>query len=338
MNKLISIFLKQEDLHKLPISLQKQLPAIVVGNTILFLYFIAGAVVRYRSDAQHSLLFLIAVSMSSFSFISSLLFLRKGNYQLGAYLTSLGLWLNSTWVGVFLPPEGIVSIYRMITYIFAATIVNIIMCVTEKQMLVYMAGNTVSFLLVSVFYIIPNSGGFTKELLGSFLLLLLTLIPINIFLRFFEQFNKSIILITNKSAEDSKRQVERLQTLLEKTRKTFELGQNLAQKAEQSQTLSRTVKESLESTQREIQHLETKTNSNLTANADIVEHISGLQSATSEHNAFLQETSSAITEIGTTIQSISGRAQQKHTQMTAILQKSLPRARNCLSFLKVLIM
>jgi len=53
----------------------------------------------------------------------------------------------------------------------------------------------------------------------------------------------------------------------------------------------------------------------------MTQHIEGLQAATSEHNAFLEETSAAITQIGTTIQSISSRAQTKHESMTGILEK-----------------
>ncbi|MCA1949631.1 MAG: methyl-accepting chemotaxis protein, partial [Treponema sp.] len=67
--------------------------------------------------------------------------------------------------------------------------------------------------------------------------------------------------------------------------------------------------------------LQDRTNSSLASNRDMASHIAGLRDATNEHNVFLQETSSAITQIGTTIQSISSRAQAKHESMNAILNK-----------------
>jgi len=209
----------------------------------------------------------------------------------------------------------------MIAYTLAATIVNLIMSVSKKQIILYMFGNTVSFIGVSIFYIAPASGGFTKDTFSAFLLLLLTLIPVNIFLLFLDHFYRSLIEISNKSAAESKEQLERLNSLLEKTRKTFALGQNLAQTALRSKDLSEKVKNSLESAHREIQNLQEKTNKSLSANRDMAIHISGLETATNEHNAFLQETSSAITQIGTTIQSVSNRAQTKHASMTGVLQK-----------------
>lgn len=314
-------FLNRTYLESLPVGLQKQLPILLYEDIVLFIYFNTGAVVRYFEAPQNSLAFLIAVFLSSLTFIGSIFFLSKGNHTTASYLASVGLFLNPTWVGLLLPAEGVISIYRMVAYTLAATIVNLIMSVSRRQIILYMIGNTLSFLGATFLYIAPASGGFSKQFFSVFLLLLLTLIPVNIFILFIEHFYRSLISISNKSVAESKAQLERLNRLLEKTRTTFTLGQNLAQTAIRSKELSKQVKTDLETTGREISELQGKTRESLAANRDMTQHIEGLQAATSEHNAFLEETSAAITQIGTTIQSISSRAQSKHESMTGILDK-----------------
>jgi methyl-accepting chemotaxis protein len=318
---LVNKILRKEYLESLPIGLQKQLPILLYGDIVLFLYFNTGAVVRYFESPQDSLFFLIAVCTTSITFIGSILLLSQGKHTTASYLASVGLWLNPTWVGLLLPAEGIISFYRMIAYTLAATIINLMMSVSRRQIMLYMIGNTASFLGVTFFYIAPAAGGFSKDQFSVFLLLLLTLIPVNVFILFIEHFYRSLIQISNKSVAESREQLQRLNALLEKARKTFTIGQNLAQTALRSKELSMSVKGSLESAHREVEDLQEKTDKSLSANRDMAQHISGLEAATNEHNVFLQETSSAITQIGTTIQSISNRAQAKHASMTDILQK-----------------
>ena len=321
MNTLVNRILKKAYLDSLPVGLQKQLPIIFYGDLVLFFYFTTGAVVRYFESPQNSLLFLLSVFTASISFIVSIFLLAQGRHRTAAYFASLGLWLNPTWVGLLLPAEGIISIYRMFAYILAATIVNLLMSLTKGQIILYMIGNTVSFLGTTFFYIVPASGGFSKEWFSAFILLLLTLIPVNVFILFIEHFYRNLISLSNKSVAESLEQVKRLNKLLEQTKKTLAVGQNLAQTAIKSKELSQTVQSSLESAHREVQVLQAKTHTSLSANRDMAHHINELDAATSEHNVFLQETSSAITEIGTTIQSISQRAQAKHASMSDILQK-----------------
>ncbi|MCA1949632.1 MAG: hypothetical protein LDL24_03600, partial [Treponema sp.] len=250
--KLVNLVLKENYLNSLPIGLQKQLPILFYGNIVLFLYFNTGAIVRFAETPQNSLLFLLSVIFTSLTFIVSIIILGRGKHTLAAYLSSVGLWLNPTWVGLLLPAEGGISIYRMVAYTLAATIVNLIMSLSKRQIILYMIGNTTSFILVTLLYIVPAAGGFSKQLFSLFILLVLTLIPVNIFILFIEGFYRSIISISNKSVEESKKQLERLNKLLENTRKTFNLGQNLVQTANRSQFLNKQVKESLEQANREI--------------------------------------------------------------------------------------
>jgi len=111
LNKLVTKILRKEYLESLPVSLQKQIPILFYGDIILFFYFSTGALVRYFQSPQDSLLFLITVVPTSFSFIGSIIFLSMGKHTAAFYLASIALWLNPTWVGLLLPAEGIISIY-----------------------------------------------------------------------------------------------------------------------------------------------------------------------------------------------------------------------------------
>lgn len=73
MNTLVTKILRKEYLESLPIGLQKQLPILLYGDIVLFLYFNTGAVVRYFESPQDSLFFIIAVFTTSITFIGSIL-------------------------------------------------------------------------------------------------------------------------------------------------------------------------------------------------------------------------------------------------------------------------
>jgi len=321
MTNFSEVIIKKDQLTALPITMQKQLPIIVYGNCILFLYFISGALIRLIISPSDSLPFFVAVCISSLSFLLSLVALNKSRYSLASYLSSIGLWLNPTWVGLLSPAEGIVSMYRMVAYSMAAIIVNLIFSTSRRQTILYLIASNVSYLLVNLFYIIPYSGGFTKEITAGFTLMTFTLVPVGIFVTFLERFYNSLIEISNKSTAELQQKFKQLQMLMDKAHKTLALGKDLAQNAQASREQSIIVQQSIETAQKELSDVNQRTGASLQANKDIANHIEGLKAATSEHNAFLQETSSAITEIATTIQSISSKAQQKHTSLKNVLQK-----------------
>ncbi|MFQ3547007.1 MAG: methyl-accepting chemotaxis protein [Termitinemataceae bacterium] len=316
-----NFFLDKQDLSKHPVSFQKQAILLMYGNIVLFFYFMLGGIARYIQKPESSLIFMIAVSITSLLHIVSLGLIKRKNYYIASYLCSLGLLLNPLWVGIFMGVEATISMFRLLSFLLAASIVNLIVSLKKWQIPAYMAINTLIFIVVSLGLYVPASGGFTKDTLTAFIMILFTLIPVNIFILFIERYYSSVIAFANQNEETAKLQLQKLETVLAKTKATLNLGKNLSDQANRSQSLSATVHQALASSEQELGHLNEKTRESLDANQEIVQAVDKLHQATREHNVFLEETSSTLTEIGTTMQSIASKAAAKHTSLDQILKK-----------------
>lgn len=310
-------FIKKDALPLLPLGMQKRLPVLVTGNIVLFVYFVVGASSKLGSSRPFS----VAVILSSGLFLLSLFLIRQERYLQASALTSIALLLNPLWVGLLLPVEGLVSVYRFITYFLAAAIANQIIALHRSQIPVYMAASAAAFLGVSVVYQIPRATGFTAESVSTLVLLTFTLIPVNLLLGLTNRLYGDVIARTEEEARRNLDRLAVLESSLEEAKEGLLIGGELAAAAEKTKAAGRRVALLIEETRAAIGVVEERFHSGSAANEAIAGAVAHLSDAADDHHGFLDETGSALRQIGATIGGIAEHAEAKRLGIGIILQK-----------------
>jgi len=304
----------------LPVLQKRRLSVLAVSDLLFFLYFGLAALVKL-GEGPVFLPFSVAVLGTSLLFVLSLFLIRRGRYGIASWLATLALSLNPAWVGLLLPPEGLISVYKFITYILGASIANMGISLDRRQIRAFMAGNTASFLLISLLYILPRSSGLTAEAVSSMVFLTMTLVPVNLLIIFIERFYGEIIAMTEGDARKNQERVSVLENVLGKIRSTFVVGEALVEASRRSRTLSAQIAETLKQAHGALDQVNRKTRESVDSNERISHSVAALKDASRENNSFLEETGSAIGRIGSTINTVSDRAEAKRASIGGILKK-----------------
>ncbi|HPD80807.1 MAG TPA: methyl-accepting chemotaxis protein, partial [Spirochaetales bacterium] len=318
---MIKLFFPLKHRENLPIEFIKRVPILINTNFILILYFVFASFTRYRADPEATRIFFIAVLASCSSFVISLMLIRFKHYIIASTFSMLGIFLNSLWIGILLPLTNYMDLYRFSVYIIAASTVNILLSFRRLQIWLYSITTFAAFVCVSLFYYAPRFGGFTGEIRTIFTTLSMLYIAVTIVFFIINKISTDLLTVANVEMQKNKAKADALNELIRNTKNTMKVGADLVEYAGQSTASANQIKNELLSIADSARKLSTDATCADETNRGIVEFAQKMQEAVDNQNSFLQETSSAVTEIMTTIQNIAQLAEQKKSIMNAVVNK-----------------
>ncbi len=318
---MLSLFFPRKHRENLSIDYIKRVPILVYTNLILLLYFLVAAYSRYKADPVGAKAFLNAVLATLTLFPVSLILVRLKLYLPASVASMLGIFLNTAWIGLLLPLSGYTDLYRFSVYIIASSTTNLLLSFRKSQTWAYSISCLLLFISVALLFYAPKLGGFQGEFKNAFTTLTMLYIAVTYVFYLINKLSSDLIVIANNEMKKNKDKADSLNDLISNAKESLKIGSNLVDYSEKSTQSSTEIRTELVSIADSAQKLSSDASCADTTNKEIVNFSKKMQAAVDNQNSFLQETSSAVTEIMTTIQNIALLAEQKKSIMNSVVNK-----------------
>lgn len=318
---MLNFFFPVKHRKGLPISLLKRIPILVNLNVILVFYFAFAAYTRYRADPIGSASFFHIVMVTNSAFLISLVLIRFKKYLAASSVSMVALLLESLWIGILLGTIGEGDLYRLVAYIVASSVLNSLLSIHKRQIILYAISGYLVILASTIITFIPRTGGFTPELRTTFITVTMVYIPVSIVFLLNSKLSNEIIQIAERELEKNKEKADSLDQLIQNAKGSMQIGKSLLEYNNETEKHSNAINIALETIKESSQMVAGESESAEEGNREILEFSQNMQNAVNNQNAFLEETSSSITQIVATIQNISGLAGQRKVGMDDILKK-----------------
>ncbi|OHD16582.1 MAG: hypothetical protein A2087_04180 [Spirochaetes bacterium GWD1_61_31] len=305
----------------MPISLLKRVPILINLNYLLIAYFMFASFTRYLTDPTNVKLFFIAVNVTNGAFLISQILVRLRRYLAASTLSTLGILCDSLWIGVLLPSAGSADLYRLAVYVIASCVVNSMLAIRKRQIIIYGFLGYAVLLLSTLLVYAPRSGGFNGEIRTVFITMTMLYIPTMVVLLFTNKLASDVIQIAETEVDKNRHKAEALNQLIKNAKNSLQIGKTLLECADDSKTRGDAINTAIGFIKDAARDMSGESSCADTANKEVVTFADEMQTAVHDQNAFLEENSTAVTEIMTTIQNIAHLADQKRTVMDGLLGK-----------------
>ena len=319
MNKFLSLFLPdKEALERKTFNQLSQLPTVIYGNLI----FLCGFCTTFIAEMLRGTYLTAAGSgLAFFCFLLSLILIKKDKIKAGLLMDSAGILVAIVAI-VFLlhSKDNIFEIYRSVCFIVVMAIFNQLFSLDKKQLYFFFAASGVIwFLALAVqskdFFAIDKSETIAAFIIGS--------------IAFFGSnaaillLNKQKDLITDKAIEEKKNTDASLSTLkqvLNQSSENLQIGTNLTSQVGNLSDSFAEIKNLYDYLSSQSEILSEKTITISSSSKQVMEHVRNMQENISIQNSSLSQTSTAMTDISNTIQSINSIADQRKESMKLMEQ------------------
>lgn len=318
---MLELFFPRKHREGLSIEYAKRVPVLTYTNLIILAYFIVAAYARYKADTETFRTFFVAVAFTEVVFAASLVCVRLKLYNAASFVAMIGLFLNIAWIGILLPVTSEMDTYRFSVYIIASSTVNILISLTKIQVWIYNLSTLVLFATTVLFVYAPKLGGLAGEFRTSFIVLSILYITIMWVFHLIDKLSSDLIVIATNEMKKNKKRADQLNELISNAKESLRIGEDLVNYSEKGTENSIEVRNELLFIAESAKQLSNDASCADVTNKDIVDFATEMQVAVDNQNTFLEETSSAIAEIMTTIQNIAQLAEQKKSIMDKVVKK-----------------
>jgi methyl-accepting chemotaxis protein len=305
-----------------------KLPYLVVGTLVCtIMFFLLAASLFFQKFYMMSGLVFTAVA----EFSVALGLVKKGRIFAGSYLSTAGLIVSCAIVVFFAPyyPTALIC-YRNAFFVVMMALVNQLVSFKRHQLYAYFAASVFIWIIAILTVFKPLYNGVSSDAWGNIFINSMALVIGNLLVMILNSFS---FKITSKVEEDEKQIQEHLNKILavvEESKEGLNIGQQLSESADTaSRSLSRIE---------EFSRYLTKESSTLSSETLIVKHsgeeisqqASNMRNSVQSQTDSISQTSAAMTEMSSNIQTISKIASAQKTGMDAIVS-SLESQRSLLS-------
>ncbi|MBU0936574.1 MAG: hypothetical protein KKI09_07275 [Spirochaetes bacterium] len=267
-------------------------------------------------------------------YVVSLLLVRLRKYVAAITVSTIGILMDSLWIGILLPTIGNADMYRLAVYVLASCIVNSMLAMHKRQIFIYAILGYLVLLVSTIFIYVPRNGGFIGELRTVFITLSMLYIPVSITFWFTTKLTNEVISIATNEVSKNRDKARELDQLLNNAKSFMEIGKNLLDYSTESKSKSEAIKAALETISRAAKEMTGETSCADESNKQVLSFATRMQAAVTEQNNILGETSSGITEIMATIQNISQLAEQRKGSMDAVLHRMQQQSQEIIKVLE----
>lgn len=316
---MIRWFFPESDRAGLKVADRKRVPVLVNMNFILLFFFLLAALTRYRAFPESSARFFFAVVATTALFAASLALIRARRYASASLLSTVGMLLNTAWIGLLLPTESLSELYRFTVYLLASGIANSLVSTDRRQIYFYTAASAILYALVALFIYAPLVGGLSGASASIFLNQAMLLAACNLSIHLLDRLNRELIETAEGEAHRNQARSEGLSRLVEAAREGLAAGDALLSASERGDQAGAALRVALDAVVHQAARLSEASESARRANGGVNEYVDGLKLAVDGQGAVLEETGSAVTQIMANIQSMAAVAEGKRAELAKVL-------------------
>jgi methyl-accepting chemotaxis protein len=320
---LIDAFIKGERREKLDLATVKRFPYLVWTNVILILFFIFASYSRYRVDpAKYGLFFGLVVG-TTVVYPISILLLRLSRLKASSYLSANAMLVNILWLGIFLPAPGPAFMYRTVAMLTAANIANLLISLSDRQIILFACESGVFFIVHSAVCLIrasadaPELASDTRTALAVGAILFVCSLAMIILER---RHSAAIIKTAESEMKHNRDKLEELRGLLRGAEDSFEIGHYLKKRVDESALMFAAIEKGLDRISAEARSLAETATGCRESNLSIMDFAESVKSAVLDQNSSLDETSASIHEVIATIDSIGKISRDKQGGIRSLVE------------------
>ena len=319
MSIVVDFFTNKKTWDKLPVDFHKRIPYLVVTTLTMIAFFALSGTMKYLENPGEHGLFAFAVGLCALGFIGSLILMKVGYYEIASYVTIVCLFLNLQWLGFLLPVTSYLEDYRYLAYTFATVIVVNLVSFHSRVLLVYGLACILMQILLCTTVIAAHANGLTKEVttvmvFGVIILSTITMVSVQI-----SKFTGDLVKIAREGERKSRERFQRLSTLVEDSKKTFNVGETIVESSAINLQRSREVENSARNILSLMEDLSLGTQASTKSMKDILIQTTLMKQGMGESHEAINTTTAGVTEIMATISHISDSAQNKRSGIQSLL-------------------
>jgi methyl-accepting chemotaxis protein len=304
----------------MPIAMQKRIPHMVNTNLVMLFFFLLASTVRFATHPEEYRIFSIAVwATSMLGYPLSFALVRFRRYSPASYAGSVSTLLNVCWMAFLLPVSGVSDIYRFSTYIMVAVVCNSLVALDLRQVLFFAIFTVLVYFAYVFGMLVPRVGIGDSEFRSLAAVVFILTILVNVVINFSARTSDELILISVLDAKRNREKAERLRNLLDSTSGSLRIGEELGQKAEESNRGAAEVRSRIIDLEGHAQTLSTDARTAEESNAKIAQFTGQMHDSVISQNEVIHETSAALVEIAATVSNLARVATAKKGGIDSVL-------------------
>lgn len=321
MKVLLSYFVDPAGRGGLSAQVRKRLPPLIYTDVILFVFFLGSTALKFLRDPAGSVVFSVAVALTSLVFPVSLFLIRSGRHGAASYLTLAGLFLNLQWMGFLLPVESHYLNYRYLMYEIATIFVAVLVSFSFRTILTYGAlclAGEIAFCLIVVTAV---EGGFSSNALTGLLFGVIIIATMTILAIQTIRFTESLIAIAVEAEQRSNRRFQRLNDLVADSHGAFRVGETIIASAESNIEQSSAVETASEGVRTLMDSLSRSSSAMAVATKEVLSRTTRMKAAVESSHQAISATTAGVSQIAATISSIADSAGAKRSGLRSLVDE-----------------
>ncbi len=308
------------DRGTVPISIQRRIPFLVNTDLVMLLFFLVASTVRFMAQPAEYRSFFFAVWATSLAgYTSSLVLVRRKRYGLASYAGTVSSLLNVCWLSFLLPVESILDFYRFGMYVAVAIIANSLVALGRRQVQAFGAATVLAYVAYTLGMMVPHFGLADPELKSVAATLLGVIVLSNVFVLYIARISADLIDLAVRDAGQNLEKAERLGHLIQGSRGSLRIGEELAKKAEESIRGAGEVRSRIAALEGQARTLSADARGAEESNSKVAEFTNALRDSVISQNEVIHETSAARVEIAATVGNLAAVATAKRSGIDAVL-------------------
>ncbi len=316
-----SFFFPPAHRDALPVSTAKRVAPLIAVDSILFFFFQAAGLMRFRAYPETYTAFYVAVFATSLAYPVSLILLRSKKYKPASYIGSFATLLNVCWVGLFVPTTVEGDLYRFSLYVVVAVIANLVVSLSMVQIYVFAIANVLAFLGYYLIILVPHFGFGNQELHSLVPTMALLVLFINLIIYIIARVNGDLLASSEMEVKAHEERSRSLAEILERARDTFRVGEDLGIAAHGGTQEADVAASILQQVKRETDELAANAARSLQTYVRIDEFSRGAHEAAQRQGTAVRSTGVAVEQMESTIQSLATIATERQRAMETVVSR-----------------
>jgi methyl-accepting chemotaxis protein len=313
-------FFPTESRKSLPLSVSKRVAFLVGMDLLLLVYFGAAGVVEFKADTLVYAPFFKAVMCTEAFFAASLALIRLGRYSAASFVSGTGVLLNTLWVGLFLPIEGVECFYRFGIYLLASIVANAMVALERRQIYWYVSAGAAFYVAFVFGKALPALGALTTRQAAAPITIFLLITGVDFIVVFITRLNEGLVSFAEEGARASEQKAQAFAALIADSRGAFDEAQKLKVASEESRARSADIRRALEGLRADSRKLSANAAGAEGSSRGVVQGAKSLREAMGKERALLEETVAAIGRIASTAKGLEALAGEKKESVSDVMK------------------
>jgi methyl-accepting chemotaxis protein len=255
------------------------------------------------------------VSITSCSYLVSLLLMRTGRYETASYLTVAGLFANLQWMGFLLPVGSYMDNYRYLTYTIATMVVVTLVSFRAWVTLAYGAACIVADIVLCLTVLAWHENGLSRGLVtvmafGIILMVTITIVGMQV-----TRYTRILVGLSREEEVQSRNRFESLKKLVDDSRSSFTIGSSIVETASTNLERARDIEVQTRKIHGLMDSLAAASSVSAKSTREILGQTAAMRGAVDESHQSINATASSVSQIMSTISRMAENAEDKRASL-----------------------